>query len=227
VMENSYLRAEKRRLSQAGADDWKTDLYLQEIQCSEFVRRLVKDARRVLPVQANGNYSYRIERQYGPRYALVGDARGFIDPIFSSGVFLSMKSSTLLAGAVHSYLTSGDAAEEMERIYQQINGAYQFVHRMIKLFYSPHVINWAQLGDAEEVLHRSHEYAMAAGHYMLAGDFFESQEKYNRFFQALEDSRNFKYFSRVVLERRQAAWREPCSVSQDARFAKGEDNSDL
>ena len=36
----------------------------------------------LIPMQINGNYSYEVKNHYGSNYAMVGDARGFIDPIF-------------------------------------------------------------------------------------------------------------------------------------------------
>jgi hypothetical protein len=218
VMENDYMRSEKARLSAAGSDDWQQDLYLQEIMASGFVKDLLRSARRVLPVIANGNYSYKIKQQYGENFALVGDARGFIDPIFSSGIFLSMKSSTLLSQAVHEKLVTGNAAASMAHVYAKINGGYEFVRRMIRLFYNPHVINWAQMGDAGAILHKSHENALAAGHYMLAGDFFESHAKYDRFFQALEDEKTFKYYYKVVIGKHEAAAQRSCDSRREEIF---------
>jgi len=44
-------------------------------------------------VYATGNYSYTSTRASGPRHVLVGDAFAFIDPVFSSGVYLAMSSA--------------------------------------------------------------------------------------------------------------------------------------
>ena len=41
----------------------------------------------------NGDYSYEVSNHYGSNYAMVGDARGFIDPIFSTGVSIALNSS--------------------------------------------------------------------------------------------------------------------------------------
>src|SRR4029453_11864652 len=152
-------------------------------------------------MQINGNYSYEVKNHYGSNYAMVGDARGFIDPIFSSGVFLSIKSSSLVAPAIHKQLT-GDtkgANEAIENAYKQVTGAYNFVHRMIRLFYNPHSVTWAQAG-ADGLAHKAHESAMAAGHYMLSGDFFENYEKFNGFFQILEDPKQFQRYKKMVID---------------------------
>ncbi|MEQ1859897.1 MAG: NAD(P)/FAD-dependent oxidoreductase [Chthoniobacteraceae bacterium] len=52
----------------------------------------LRDARRRTPVYAIGDYSYCNARLTGPRWMLAGDAAGFIDPIFSTGVFLAIHS---------------------------------------------------------------------------------------------------------------------------------------
>jgi flavin-dependent dehydrogenase len=49
-------------------------------------------ATRISPVTATGNFSYSADHTHGPGYLLVGDAYAFIDPVFSSGVMLAMKS---------------------------------------------------------------------------------------------------------------------------------------
>lgn len=105
VMQNSYMRSERPRLQEAGSQDWLYDLLMQELNFSPLARDLLDGSHMVLPVMVNGDYSYEVENHYGTNYALVGDARGFIDPIFSSGVFLSMKSAYLVAPAVHQQLT--------------------------------------------------------------------------------------------------------------------------
>lgn len=57
-------------------------------------------AERVAPVHATGNYSYVSTRMCGPGWTKVGDAYAFIDPIFSSGVYLAMHSAERAAAMV-------------------------------------------------------------------------------------------------------------------------------
>lgn len=49
-------------------------------------------ARRVTEVHAAGDFSYRNKRFTGDRWILAGDAAGFIDPVWSSGVFIAVLS---------------------------------------------------------------------------------------------------------------------------------------
>jgi flavin-dependent dehydrogenase len=50
----------------------------------------MQQARRTTEVYGTGDYSYRNEKFTGDRWILAGDAAGFIDPVFSSGVFLAI-----------------------------------------------------------------------------------------------------------------------------------------
>jgi len=85
VAQNSYLRDQQGKLTKAGSTDWKYDLCMQELLRSKFCRELLEGSTMLLPMLINGNYSYEVKDHYGSNYAMVGDARGFIDPIFSSG----------------------------------------------------------------------------------------------------------------------------------------------
>lgn len=201
VMNNSYIREQRRQLASRGSDDWKLDLCMQELELSSFVRDLISGAERVLPIMVNGNYSYEVNNHFGSNYVMVGDARGFIDPIFSSGVFLSIKTSYLVTDALHARM-QGDpkADEQMADAYAKVTGAYNFVHRMIRLFYNPHAVTWAEVG-VEGPVHRAHQSAMAAGHFMLSGGFFEEHERFNKFFTILENPRNFHRYAQQIIER--------------------------
>ena len=57
-------------------------------------------------VEATGNYSYSCDRSYGKNYLLIGDAFAFIDPVFSSGVMMAMKSGMAAAETVDVCRTS-------------------------------------------------------------------------------------------------------------------------
>jgi len=57
-------------------------------------------AQRVAPVHVTGNYAYECSRMSGPGWALLGDAWNFVDPMFSSGVYLAMNSAELGADAI-------------------------------------------------------------------------------------------------------------------------------
>ncbi|WP_147652900.1 NAD(P)/FAD-dependent oxidoreductase [Vulcaniibacterium gelatinicum] len=67
-------------------------------------RERMRGAQRVAPVHVTGNYAYDCARMHGPGWLMVGDAYAFVDPIFSSGVFLAMHSAESGAMAVDAAL---------------------------------------------------------------------------------------------------------------------------
>ncbi len=71
--------------------------------CAPLAERL-KDAKLVSEVTATGNYSYTSHRSSGKNYLMLGDAFAFIDPVFSSGVFLAMNSGFVGADTIDTCL---------------------------------------------------------------------------------------------------------------------------
>jgi flavin-dependent dehydrogenase len=55
-------------------------------------------------------YSYRSRQVAGEGWVLVGDALGFLDPLYSSGILLALKSGALAADAIHAGLAIGDTS---------------------------------------------------------------------------------------------------------------------
>lgn len=72
-------------------------LFEQVLATSPRLTQGLADAQRITSVHTAANFSYRIRPVVGNRYLAVGDAAGFVDPIFSSGVFLAMRSAELAA----------------------------------------------------------------------------------------------------------------------------------
>jgi flavin-dependent dehydrogenase len=68
------------------------------------MRERMQHAVRVSPVYSAGDYSYRNSRLHGDRWLLAGDAAGFIDPVFSSGVFLAIMSAERAADTLEAVL---------------------------------------------------------------------------------------------------------------------------
>ncbi|HEY4803980.1 MAG TPA: NAD(P)/FAD-dependent oxidoreductase [Paraburkholderia sp.] len=61
------------------------------------LNRLIGDAPFLMPVNRIGGYSANVERLHGPGYALLGNAGEFLDPVFSSGVTIALRSAHLAA----------------------------------------------------------------------------------------------------------------------------------
>ena len=68
-------------------------------------------------LHATGNYSYACTRAAGPRWILAGDAYAFLDPIFSSGVFLAMHGAERAAAVVAGALAEPAREAALQRAY--------------------------------------------------------------------------------------------------------------
>ena len=131
-----------------------------------------------------------------------------------------MKSSVLLAEALHKKLTAADFDDNMplEQVYDRIGRAYDIVYRLINLYYNPHSISFAEAGALFSVEHKDHEKAMAAGHYILAGDFFEEDSgKYLDFLELLASRENFIGYRNVVISRSEFKT-DSCGVPREQIF---------
>jgi flavin-dependent dehydrogenase len=92
-----------------GADHEKT--YLEEVERCPAVKERIAGATRATGYFVTRDYSYRSTRVAGDGWVLVGDAFGFLDPLYSSGVLLALKSGELAADAIVEGLERGDVSE--------------------------------------------------------------------------------------------------------------------
>lgn len=76
------------------ADD-ESDVFHQLIQQEPSLAQLLKNAQYDTPVNSIKGYSADVTSLYGNGYALLGNAGEFLDPVFSSGVTIAMKSASL------------------------------------------------------------------------------------------------------------------------------------
>ena len=85
----------------------------------------LRDAEMTGPASATGNYSYKSDRIYGPCYLMVGDAYGFIDPVFSSGVLLAMQGGFMAADTVMTCLhqSKANAERALRRYHRDVDRA--------------------------------------------------------------------------------------------------------
>ncbi|MEM7526918.1 MAG: NAD(P)/FAD-dependent oxidoreductase [Pseudomonadota bacterium] len=100
--------------------------------------RILENAEPVEPLRATGNFSYRATRAYGPSHIRVGDAYGFIDPIFSTGVHLSLTSGTQAADIVLEALNKPKQRKRLlERYDRRIERRLSFVSWFIYSIHDP------------------------------------------------------------------------------------------
>jgi flavin-dependent dehydrogenase len=88
---------------------------MQTLRDTPSVWARMENARRVAPVHVTGNYSYACARMHGPGWVMAGDAFAFVDPVFSSGVYLAMNSGEQVAGVVDGALRAPASEAALQR----------------------------------------------------------------------------------------------------------------
>ena len=106
-----------------------------------FLARRMTHARRITPAWASADFSYRQTRLTGDRWMLAGDAAGFIDPVFSSGVFLALLAGEQCADILDVVLDSPRKARRFfagyERLLRRVMKSYL---RFVDAWYSKEFI---------------------------------------------------------------------------------------
>jgi hypothetical protein len=80
------------------------ELFIERINASPTVAARMCRAEIVSEIFSTGNYSYRARQGYGDGFLMIGDAYGFVDPMFSTGVLMAMTAGELGAEAAHAWL---------------------------------------------------------------------------------------------------------------------------
>ena len=110
--------------------------YQEEVEHTPAVKDRIKNAKRVTGYFATRDYSYRSTQCAGNGWVLVGDAFGFLDPLYSSGVLLALKSGELAADAIIDGLQRGDTSgAQLGRWGDNFNAGVDRMRRLVCEYY--------------------------------------------------------------------------------------------
>jgi flavin-dependent dehydrogenase len=84
------------------------EIFHREVSNNVWVQRHLAIGEQFGPYRVTGEYSYRSRFCAANGLILIGDAFAFLDPVFSSGVFIALCSGERAADAAHRALTDGD-----------------------------------------------------------------------------------------------------------------------
>ncbi len=111
--------------------------YQEEVDRCPAVKQRVSNARRVTGYFATRDYSYRSREVAGNGWVLIGDAFGFLDPLYSSGVLLALRSGEMAADAIADGLAKGDtSAAQLSRWGQVFNEGVDRMRRLVCEYYN-------------------------------------------------------------------------------------------
>lgn len=136
--------------------------------------RLAEGALR-LESHITSNFSYRNTAAYGPRYATIGDANSFLDPVFSSGVTVAMRGALDLADTLGPALTTGTEARPdlLDRHQAEMKRAIDTFYALIHRFYHTNFVNSFFLSEAPDHTLRSQIMTVLAGHVWVKDNPFQ------------------------------------------------------
>jgi geranylgeranyl reductase family protein len=112
-------------------------IFQEEIQKCEPCRRRVEGAERVDKIYSILDYSYRSKHNAGNGFILIGDAYGFLDPIYSSGVLLALKMAELATDAIHDAFKHEDfSATRLGQFQAKLDAGIESMRKLVYAFYN-------------------------------------------------------------------------------------------
>jgi flavin-dependent dehydrogenase len=112
-------------------------IYQEEIDKCEPCRKRVAGGERVDKIYSILDYSYRSKHNAGNGFIIIGDAYGFLDPIYSSGVLLALKMAELAADAIHDGFQHDDfSAARLGQYQTKLDRGIESMRKLVYAFYN-------------------------------------------------------------------------------------------
>ena len=111
-------------------------IFQEEIDKVESVRRRVEGGTRVDKIYSILDYSYRSTHNAGDGFILIGDAYGFLDPIYSSGVLLALKMAELAADRFDAFANSDFSAARLGQSQEKLDKGIESMRKLVYAFYN-------------------------------------------------------------------------------------------
>ena len=112
------------------------DAFCEELGNCEALARRLKPAEMVGDFRVAKEFSYTTQKHAGDGWVLVGDAFGFIDPIYSSGVFFALKTGELAADAVVEGLQANDlSATRLSSWADDFKTGARWIRELVDVYY--------------------------------------------------------------------------------------------
>jgi flavin-dependent dehydrogenase len=172
------LVAETGYLFRDGRDP--AEIMDREIKENVWIQDHLAPSKQVGEYWVTGEYSYRSDYCATDGVVLVGDAFAFLDPVFSSGVFLALKSGEIAADAIDEALVAGDtSAERFEAYGLKVCEAIERMRKIVCAFYHPD-FSFAKLVKNNPDLRPTLTD-------LLIGDIFVENENFDALFDAVRE----------------------------------------
>ncbi len=112
------------------------EIFNREILNNEWIKDHLSGSEQTGEFRITGEYSYRNKYCASEGLVLAGDALGFLDPVFSSGVFLALKSGVHLADEIDAALKKGDlSASSFDNYGKKMQSSIETMRKIVYAFY--------------------------------------------------------------------------------------------
>lgn len=129
--------AEGKYLTRGGVKDPR-EIFHREVEENQWIKDRLSTGASTGKYHLNSEYSRHSRHCAAPGLLLVGDALAFLDPVFSSGVMLALKSGQLAAEAVHEGLLAGDLSPGRFAAYgATLRQGVENMRKLVYAFYDP------------------------------------------------------------------------------------------
>ena len=117
----------------------RDSVFLSEVERCEPLAKRLAQAQLVRPIRGGRRTLAYVNRQTcGDGWLMLGDARAFLDPIYSSGLFLALGSAELAAPCVNEALATGDVSATLLGQFEPVlSEGVEVIRRLIYAFYDP------------------------------------------------------------------------------------------
>ncbi len=113
------------------------EVFQRFLDSTPAVKKRMINARLVGAMQTTSDFSYYNRRLVSRRTLRIGDAAGFMDPIFSAGVYLAMWSGKLAAGVVQQALSrDDDGARDALKFERRVRAGMHFYWQLVEHYYT-------------------------------------------------------------------------------------------
>ena len=114
------------------------EIFQREIKNNAWIEEHLSLGEQVGEYRITGEYSYRNQYCSMDGLVLAGDALGFLDLVFSSGVFLALKSGAMLADEVDAALSAGPITAQSFDVYgKKMQSSIETMRKIVYAFYDP------------------------------------------------------------------------------------------
>ncbi|MBK9139801.1 MAG: tryptophan 7-halogenase [Verrucomicrobia bacterium] len=130
VAEGKYLTRDGVRSPEA--------IFQREVGQNLWIKDHLAEGQQTGPYYVTSEYTHHSKYCYSPGLLLVGDAFCFLDPVFSSGLMLALKSGVVAADTVHEALQAGDFSPERFAAYgATMRQGIENMRKLVYAFYNP------------------------------------------------------------------------------------------